>query len=53
MTLEVSRDIAASPDAVYAAISDVARMGEWSEECHACQWRYRSVCADPAVARYR
>jgi uncharacterized protein YndB with AHSA1/START domain len=36
--LEVSREIAASPDAVYAAISDVARMGEWSEECHGCEW---------------
>ena len=36
--LEIARDIAAPPDAVYAAISDVTRMGEWSEECHACQW---------------
>lgn len=36
--LEISRDIAASPEAVYAAISDVTRMGEWSEECHACAW---------------
>lgn len=36
--LEVSHDIAASPQAVYAAISDVTRMGEWSEECHACEW---------------
>jgi uncharacterized protein YndB with AHSA1/START domain len=27
-TLEVTRDIAASPAAVYAAISDVTRMGE-------------------------
>jgi uncharacterized protein YndB with AHSA1/START domain len=36
--LEITRDIAASPDAVYAAISDVTRMGEWSEECHACAW---------------
>ena len=36
--IEISRDIAASPDAVYAAISDVTRMGEWSEECHACEW---------------
>ncbi|HVS67959.1 MAG TPA: SRPBCC family protein [Mycobacteriales bacterium] len=36
--LEVSREIAASPDAVYAAISDVTRMGEWSEECHTCEW---------------
>ena len=36
--LEITRDIAASPDAVYAAISDVTRMGEWSEECYACEW---------------
>jgi uncharacterized protein YndB with AHSA1/START domain len=37
--IEITRDIAASPEAVYAAISDVTRMGEWSEECHACEWR--------------
>src|SRR3712207_3033548 len=36
--IEISRDIAASPEAVYDAISDVTRMGEWSEECHTCQW---------------
>lgn len=36
--LEISRDIAASPDEVYAAISDVTRMGEWSAECHSCEW---------------
>ena len=36
--LEVSRDIAATPDVVYVAISDVTRMGEWSEECYACEW---------------
>lgn len=36
--IEISRDIAAAPEAVYAAISDVTRMGEWSEECHACEW---------------
>jgi uncharacterized protein YndB with AHSA1/START domain len=36
--IESTRDIAASPEAVYAAISDVTRMGEWSDECHACQW---------------
>jgi uncharacterized protein YndB with AHSA1/START domain len=36
--IEISRDIAAPPEAVYAAISDVTRMGEWSEECHACEW---------------
>ena len=37
--IEISRHIAASPEAVYAAISDVTRMGEWSEECHRCEWR--------------
>jgi uncharacterized protein YndB with AHSA1/START domain len=37
-TIEISRDIAATPDEVYAAISDVTRMGEWSEECHRCEW---------------
>lgn len=37
-TLKVCRDIAASPEDVYAAISDVTRMGEWSEECYACEW---------------
>ena len=36
--IEISRDIAASPELVYAAISDVTRMGEWSEECYACEW---------------
>jgi uncharacterized protein YndB with AHSA1/START domain len=36
--IEISRDIAASPTAVYSAISDVTRMGEWSEECYACAW---------------
>ncbi len=36
--IEVSRDIAATPETVYATISDVTRMGEWSEECHSCAW---------------
>ena len=36
--IEITRDIAASPAEVYAAISDVTRMGEWSEECHTCEW---------------
>ena len=34
----MTRDIAADPAAVYDAIADVTRMGEWSEECHACEW---------------
>lgn len=38
-TLEITRDIAASPEVVYDAIADVTRMGEWSVECHRCEWR--------------
>ncbi len=36
--VELSRDIAAPPEAVYAAIADVTRMGEWSTECVECRW---------------
>jgi uncharacterized protein YndB with AHSA1/START domain len=36
--IEVTRDIAAPPEVVYAAITDISRMGEWSEECAACEW---------------
>lgn len=36
--IEITRDIAASPEEVYAAISDITRMGEWSVECHSCEW---------------
>ena len=34
----VSREIKAPPAVVWEAISDVTRMGEWSPECHACEW---------------
>ena len=36
--IEITRDIAAPPEVVYAAIADVTRMGEWSDECYACEW---------------
>jgi len=36
--VEVSREIAASPEAVFAAITDVTRMGEWSPETHSAEW---------------
>ena len=36
--IEITRDIAAPPEVVYATISDVTRMGDWSEECHSCEW---------------
>ena len=37
--VEVSRTIKASPMAVWTAIADVTRMGEWSPECHTCEWQ--------------
>jgi len=37
--LSVSQDINASPAAVYAALTDVTRMGEWSPENHANEWK--------------
>lgn len=37
--LSIARDVAASPEAVFAAITDVTRMGEWSPENHANEWK--------------
>ncbi len=37
--LSVSREIAASPGDVYAMLADVTRMGEWSPENHANEWK--------------
>jgi hypothetical protein len=34
-----SVEIAAGPDAVYALISDLPRMGSWSPECTGVTWR--------------
>lgn len=36
--ISVSRDIAASPEAVFSALIDISRMGEWSPENHLCVW---------------
>jgi uncharacterized protein YndB with AHSA1/START domain len=36
--LEVSRDIVASPSIVFAALTDVTRMGEWSPETYLAEW---------------
>lgn len=30
--------VAASPEALYAMVSDLTRMGEWSPVCRACWW---------------
>lgn len=45
--LSVSRDIAAPPDAVFAALTDITRMGEWSPENYRCEWN--DGHAEPAV----
>ena len=50
--VEIVRDIAASPEEVYAAISDVTRMGEWSPEAAHHSWL--GPATGPAVgARFR
>lgn len=36
--VEVTREIVASPEVVFAAITDVTRMGEWSPETHSAEW---------------
>ena len=38
MTGSATTTIAAPISAVFAAVTDVTRMGEWSPECVACRW---------------
>ena len=33
-----SISVAATPEELYALVSDVTRMGEWSPVCKACWW---------------
>ena len=48
----VSVDIAAPPERVYALVSDITRMGEWSPECRSCSWK--GGASGPAVgARFK
>jgi uncharacterized protein YndB with AHSA1/START domain len=49
--VSVSREMHATPEAVWAAISDVTRMGDWSPECHACEWA-PGVSAPAVGARF-
>jgi uncharacterized protein YndB with AHSA1/START domain len=37
-TVEVSMHVDAAPETVYAVVSDVRRMGEWSPETIRCEW---------------
>lgn len=48
----VSLDIAAPPERVYALVSDITRMGEFSPECRRCRWT--GGATGPAVgARFK
>lgn len=38
LTYSESIHIEATPAAVFAAVSDIARMGEWSPVCKECRW---------------
>ncbi|MGQ0432155.1 MAG: SRPBCC family protein [Microthrixaceae bacterium] len=35
---EATIEVAAPPEHVYALVSDVTRMGEWSPACYRCEW---------------
>lgn len=49
---QASIHIDAPPAQVYAAVSDVGRMGEWSPECRRCEWL--DGASGPAVgARFK
>ncbi|MFF5176127.1 SRPBCC family protein [Micromonospora sp. NPDC000089] len=39
LAVQVSRTVPAPPDRVYALLSDITRMGEWSPETYAASWR--------------
>ena len=43
--VQVSREVAASPAAVFAALTDVTRMGEWSPETIGAEWNDGATCA--------
>ena len=38
LAVQVSRTVAAPPERVYALVSDITRMGEWSPETYAARW---------------
>ena len=44
--VQVSREIAASPAAVFAALTDITRMGEWSPETVSAEWNDGATHAD-------
>ena len=48
-TVSVSRDIDAPPEKLWAMVSDVARMGEWSPENVSAVWLDGATSAQPGV----
>jgi uncharacterized protein YndB with AHSA1/START domain len=50
--IEVSTTIAAPADAVYGALADITRMGEWSPECSGGRWLGGATAAAPG-ARFK
>jgi hypothetical protein len=38
MPVSVTIEVGAPPDRVFALVSDLPRMGEWSPECIRCEW---------------
>jgi uncharacterized protein YndB with AHSA1/START domain len=48
----VSIDIDAPPERVYALVSDITRMGEWSPECVRCTWT-KGATAPVVGARFK
>jgi len=52
VTVSVQERVAAPPDVVWALVSDLSRMGEWSPETHGVEWL--GGATGPAVgARFR
>jgi uncharacterized protein YndB with AHSA1/START domain len=49
---EASVTVAAAPEAVWAVVADVTRVGEWSGECRGCDWVGETHAA-VAGARFR
>lgn len=46
---QASIDIDASPEAVYALVSDLPAMGRWSPECYRCTWQGGATAAAPGA----
>jgi hypothetical protein len=46
---EVSVHVDARPEAVYALVADITRMGEWSPECYRTEWIGGNTEARPGV----